>query len=346
MKSKVVARDLGLGESYREWLSELEAGGPPPQRVVLPDEWRTRELLASLRVDQVDAVELLAARPDRERHPQLWWLLERCHHRLVRSFGDDAPLDHWPALPEALGPAGRCLYAYVFLAALEQTRTWHRRHGVPDAVSWETLSAVGLSIAAYRRDHGHTGFVPSGWLALHLRGGVYTIGRLQYTPFLLCTEPGGPRFWYDDATLAKLGAGFQPGDPSLGIHIPGGGPLTPESCDQSIATARGAFASYFNGPQCRVAVCTSWLLDEQLAEYLPAASNLVRFQRRFTMVPGAAVADADVRANVFGVYDADTALRTPRTSLERAVVEHLSRGRHWRMRTGWLDISGNDSAAN
>jgi hypothetical protein len=28
-----------------------------------------------------------------------------------------------------------------------------------------------------------------------------------------------------------------------------------------------------------------------------------------------------------------------RTTLERAVVEHLCRGRHWRMRTGWLQLA-------
>jgi hypothetical protein len=94
-----------------------------------------------------------------------------------------------------------------------------------------------------------------------------------------------------------------------------------------------------DGPP-RIATCTSWILDEQLAEYLPTDSNILSFQRRFTIVPGARDNDEAVLHFVFGSERPKELNALPqRTTLERAVVEHLRRGRHWRMRTGWLQLA-------
>ena len=61
--------------------------------------------------------------------------------------------------------------------------------------------------------------------------------------------------------------------------------MTAEACDASFAWAPRFFARHFPEDDYRVATCGSWLLDEQLAEYLPETSNIVQFQRRFRLVP-------------------------------------------------------------
>jgi hypothetical protein len=85
------------------------------------------------------------------------------------------------------------------------------------------------------------------------------------------------------------------------------------------------------------------MLDEQLVEYLPSDSNILAFQRRFTLVPGARDNDDWIFRVVFGAgppKDVQGLDALPQhTTLERGVVEHLRQGRHWRMRTGWLPLT-------
>jgi hypothetical protein len=95
----------------------------------------------------------------------------------------------------------------------------------------------------------------------------------------------------------------------------------------------------FPGEPLHIATCTSWLLDDQLAEYLPTESNILAFQRRFTLVPGAREEDEAILHYVFGAGRSKNIEELPQSStLERAVVGHLRDGRHWHMRTGWLSI--------
>jgi hypothetical protein len=213
---------------------------------------------------------------------------------------DGAGPIEWPA-------RGDFLHVWAFLAALPDARRRHAERAVPDDVSWATLADLGIALAEHRRRHGRPGFDHAWWLARHWRGRLYRLGRLQFE-------------LYDDA---------------LGIHIPRGAPLDPEACDASFATARAFFARHLPEQPAAVARCTSWLLDPQLAEYLPPDSNIVRFQRRFELDDEVEPGDDDIRMFVFG---AAAASPPQRTALERAIVAHLRAGRHWHTRSGWVMI--------
>ena len=67
---------------------------------------------------------------------------------------------------------------------------------------------------------------------------------------------------------------------------------------------------------------------------LPADSNIVRFQRRFELTSEGEDGDADVLRFVFHTADPDVEKLTPRTTLERALLERMHAGRHWRVPTG------------
>jgi GNAT domain-containint protein len=150
----------------------------------------------------------------------------------------------------------------------------------------------------------------------------------------------GPLFWYDEETAAQLGPGHKNGAAALSLHIPALDPLTPEACSESLRRMQTAFNRMQPSGPPRIATCTSWMLDEQLAEYLPADSNILAFQRRFTLVPGARDNDDWILGVVFGAERSKDLNALPqRTTLERAVVNHLRQGRHWRMRTGWLPLA-------
>ena len=82
------------------------------------------------------------------------------------------------------------------------------------------------------------------------------------------------------------------------------------------------------------------MLDDQLADWLAPESNILRFQRRFELVPGSIVNDEGILRVMFRVPDPLGQLDSlpQRTRLERAVVSHLKAGGHWRSRSGWVDL--------
>lgn len=331
-----VGRRLGIDDEA--WLQELADTGPPPGGLILPAGDEMSATLEQLQVAASDAATLREAAPDPDRTPELWWLLERCAHRVIQHVGRwDEVSGPWPSPTASLGPAAPCFWVYVYVAGLTHIRRWHQERGIPDDVSWATLGDLGRHVARYRRRHGVPGLDSAGWLSLHFSGGIYALGRLQFNLFRLRTGLAGPRFWYEPGDARAAEPGFRTGDPVLGVHIPESGPLDPDGCEASLRRARSFFPRYFPEHAFRVAVCTSWLLDDQLAEYLPAASNIIRFQNRFHLVPGSADGDHDVFWFVYHRPPDVIETLEPRSTLERAIVSHVRSGNHWRVRTGWLE---------
>lgn len=338
LDARTVTRRLGLDDRHRERLVELELVGPALEALILPSPGEARRLLAHLGLPGSDAESVAASLPTSTEDPELWWLLERCHHELVRDLGGFEPLPPWPTLPGSLGARGRLFYVNVFLATLPATRRWHQERGIPDGVSWETLADLGNQVNIHRWMYGKCGLETHAWLTRHFRGAIYRLGRLQFDRSRIPPGLGGPLFWNHTSALQQGGPGFGPGDHALGVHIPRGAPLAPAACDDSVEWARTFFRRHFPSESCRLAICTSWLLDDQLAEYLPDDSNIVRFQRRFEMIAGAADGDSDVMRFIFGRVAPALDELPQNTALQRAIVRHLRSGRHWRTRTGWLEL--------
>jgi hypothetical protein len=176
-------------------------------------------------------------------------------------------------------------------------------------------------------------------LPLTFRGAVYELGRLTFNRGTV------------ELDIASAPHGVHPprrGDVQLNTHIPERGPLDPTACDESFARAREFFPRHFPDEPVACFMCHSWLMDDQLANYLPADSNIVRFQRHFHLLPDepgahASVADGDILELVFHrahggpEIPANLLDELPRdTTLQRAYVAHLRADGHWRTRTGWF----------
>lgn len=325
-----IREQLGLGEETAPWLDELDALGAPPDGVRLPAGEEAVALLARLGLPADYAAEAAAALPRPRRDPALWWLLERCCHVLLRDMGNYDHMHPWPSLPSETGAPGRYCYAAAFLATLPAVRQWQQERHIPDEIAWATLADLGQHMGIYRRINGVGGLSAQNWLTLHFRGAIFRLGRLQFNR---------ARVRFDADLLAQAGAPFAPGDYALGVHIPeDGGPLTPEACAASYRAAPEFYGRYFPEEPYRYATCGSWLLDEQLAEYLPSTSNIVQFQRRFHLLPGGRPCDNEIVHFVFRRNLTDPADLPQRTTLERAIVSHLQAGRHWLARRGWLEL--------
>ena len=112
-----------------------------------------------------------------------------------------------------------------------------------------------------------------------------------------------------------------------------------EECDDSLGRARAFHAAHFPEESYDVGICESWLMDDQLLAYLPAASNIARFQSRFTLGdPWSRLADEDVIRFAFGHLPASLDDLPQDTTLGRAIVSHLRDGGHWYFRRGWLEL--------
>lgn len=341
---------LGLRGGGARWAEGLDVLGPPAFDVALPSVGAARELLLDrLQVAPDDAADVLSSLPSPDRTPEWWWLLERSVHRLTSSMGDSShPHYPWPDWvgSGAVSLSRRCFMPHVFLATLPHTREWHRALGIPDDVSWASLVDLGRHMAIHRRSYGAAGVDAAWWLSLCLRGEAFDLGRLQFTHFRLGESDDTPA-WYPWTEAESLGEGFRRGDACVAVHIPESGPMTPAACDESFGQAADFFVRYFPvaGQRRRLATCWSWLLDDQLSDWLPEESNIMRFQHRFELVPGW-LRSENALTFVFrrplpstGVTREFLDSLPARTTLERAIVSHLRAGGEWRSRSGWVDLS-------
>ncbi|MGH2531169.1 MAG: acyltransferase domain-containing protein [Thermomicrobiales bacterium] len=316
-------------ERTKTWVEHLERIGPPACEIVLPPADEVPPVLVKLAIPHEEIDGIVAMMPDREGSPEVWWLLERCAHALIRTMGevDDSPA--FPALPEAMGIVPRYFYVFVFLATLPHVRAYHRAREIPDDVSWLTLADLGRNMAVHRGRYGTGGLHVPFWLMLHFGGTIYDLGRLQFERAKLGKRTG--------QAIQAAGLPFGPGAPALSVHIPEfSGPLSPRACDASFARATDFFARHFPEERYQIAVCHSWLLDEQLADYLPEETNIIRFQRRFRAAYRPPDNDDDIMAFVFGRTTSALDELPQRTTLERAIVAHRKAGHHWRGGAGWL----------
>jgi hypothetical protein len=286
--------------------------------VELPDDAEVRQLLSRLRVPEPVFDEILAARP--VTGSPAWLRLQEMHRELVTEV---KPLC-WAPVPDDAAPTEWWLALWSFVATMPHALALDAARGVPEELTWHTLSDLGNHVAS-RQMQGRPGFDPF-WFSYHLRGRIYRMGRLQFNVGR-ATIDSGPD------------APFTPGDPVLGIHVPMAGPLSPEAVDDALARGRAFFPRHVSRRHVPIGTCRSWLLDPQLAEFLPDDSNIVRFQRRFALVDGWSMpGDNAVLHYVFGLPHTDPADLVPNSTLQRAIRDRLLQGRHFVIRRGWLRL--------
>ena len=323
-----------------ELIGHLESIRRPDFDVRLPAVEDLPQVLLDLAVPHEDIDGLVAQLPSPERDPRTWRLLEYVTHAVVRPMGaiEDAP--PFQELAPSMGILRRYFYVYVFLAALPHVQDFHRGRGIPEDVSRSTLADLGRCMADHHYWYGVGGLdaMLASWLRLHFSGAIYQLGRLQFQRARLGNRTG--------QGVSASGLPYGPGDHTLEVHIPAWyGPLTPDACERSLAAAREFFPRFFPAEECHVATCHSWLLDSQLAEYLPADSNIVRFQRRFRLAHESAADDADTLRFVFGRIGTPLDQLPRETRLQRAILDHLKAGRHWHGGGGWFALDGERHAS-
>ena len=91
----------------------------------------------------------------------------------------------------------------------------------------------------------------------------------------LCPEP---------VTLRGYEKVLKTGDDVLSVHIPADGKMSPELVDDALRQAEEFFAQHYPETQFSAYVCSSWLLNTDMEEFLSPESNIIKFRNRFRVV--------------------------------------------------------------
>lgn len=304
----------------------ISAPPPIPTGVELADE------LSALTVPYPAVPELLQL-AERLTDEQRATLL-RGRDFLAGEFGNLGYLNlgKQVPIPRDGSAFGRLGYVLMFVSALPAVRDFHREHGIDPAQSRLILSDLGRHASVYQTRYGAAGFDKPDWLELHFTGKIYQLGRLQYQRALANESVA--------AAASAAGTPLEPGQPILSLHIPRyQGPLAAAAVDESITMAHEFFATHFPGERYPVAICSSWLLDPQLAEHLGAQANIPQFAARFQLVGEPTNDPTSALEFTFDQPDLPLAELPQRSSLERAVVQVLQSGGSWHSATGWFPLA-------
>jgi len=318
-----------LAQQDRSWLEAIPVAESLPP---VPQGTELLEILGDLAVPGPDLDEAIRLRTRIDDH-ELRYVLDRVLTTLVAGIGASVGPDRLPDLSRCDDPLAQYLYVYAYAACFPLTRQWHRDREIPDEVGRRTLADLGRQMTHQRRRHGRGGLlINTEWLAHHFQGRLFQLGRLQFELAGLGRTTS--------SEIRAAGTDLAPGSPTLLVHIPDYcGPMDPASVSKSFEAARLFFGMHFPEHQPATLACYSWLLDPQLADYLPPDSNIIRFQRLFTINQRRAkptADDADTFEFVFGRRDVEARDGLPRdSSLQRALIDHVDNGGHWYGGVGW-----------
>lgn len=122
-------------------------------------------------------------------------------------------------------------------------------------------------------------------------------------------------------------------DPCLGVHIAATGPMGFEECGESFRRAKAFFPKHFPERTFKAFTCSSWLLDAQFQDYLKPDSNIVQWLREWYLYPYRNASDSQHIQRVFDEkFDRVNLDANPqKSSVQRAIVEHMKRGKDWIM---------------
>lgn len=175
--------------------------------------------------------------------------------------------------------------------------------GIPMRIFTDTMKFCTRFLAEYYKTHGCYRFVWGWWFPRQLSLREYRIGALEYE-------------WTDENFI--------------GVHIPSDADLTPASVEQSLAQFKSFCRQYEPEWERLEMQCESWMLSPALRHVLRDGSNILSFQKRFTITETDEESMA-VLDWVFPGYDKVSEALPETTSLQRNMKKYLLAGNN----IGW-----------
>lgn len=129
---------------------------------------------------------------------------------------------------------------------------------IPDIVFTDTMKCFPRFLRECQKKNGRMFFDRGWWTYRQISMTLFRIGTLEY----------------------ELGKSE---DKSVAIHIPSDADLSPEAVRDSLERADSFFRTFYPGYSYDRYTCDSWLMAPALKNLLPENSNILAFQKLFTV---------------------------------------------------------------
>jgi hypothetical protein len=222
-----------------------------------------------------------------------------------RHFYDDY-ISFFEKEEKLQGHRSRLLYLFIRFAV--DLYEEYKNREIDDSVYYDTFSDIHIWCMDCKRQFGEYGLQEYRWFKEHLRLRLFRLGRLQFHPYTMKSD------------IAVAGKRIYENQIVLNVHIPAGEPLTADKVEASFERAR----RFFRGVE-PVFVCHSWMLEPKLGHILKADSNILQFQRHFTVYK----LDPDSRQaeeRIFQKVCSDYSEYPESTELQRSAKSYLLAG--------------------
>lgn len=176
-----------------------------------------------------------------------------------------------------------------------------------EKIFFETAKDIYTWAKDCKRKYGYWGIDEVKWVSNIIDLNLFRIGRLEFRIHYLSKDYEVNNRLISSNT--KL----------ISIHIPSGGKLVLSECLKAIEEAYLFFDKKYS-----IMFCNSWLLDEKLSLFLNDDSNIIKFQKLFTIVDKKD--DDSCERFVFGECIEDKNKYIENTSLQRKLKKYLLEG--------------------
>lgn len=202
---------------------------------------------------------------------------------------------------------------FVFLAC-----TFQRMHkdyeaaGLSEELYWDTVSDLKSKALECKQLYDIWGTGTGAWYANFFRLKIFRLGRLQFekAPFR-----GKEPVTVDGVTV-------QPGQSVYNVHIPSGGSISPEACEDSFQRAKAFFKE-----EPLILHCGSWLMYNENPKIFPSAKNVLAFREQFQIYESRPKPEGEDLWRIFGKdFDGDVTSLPQNTSMQKETAAWLSAG--------------------
>ncbi len=168
-------------------------------------------------------------------------------------------------------PMMKLALVYAFLPVVYNK---YQEKKISDEIFYDTMSDIKIWIDDHKARTNEDGLYELNWILHHMNMAIFKIGRLQYQKCI----------WYFKPAKTRNGVKLNFGDKILNMHIPRGEKLIYEDCVKSVDMAQEFFKEYFPDFPNNKFMCFSWLLYPGNKNFMPADSNILKFQSMYEIL--------------------------------------------------------------
>ncbi len=211
------------------------------------------------------------------------------------------------------------LYMIRLLPILQEL---YKKEGLDDDMFFGFVKNIQASQGGGKEFYGLS---TAWWFMDFYKLKLFTIGRLQY------------RYRRIKEDTPWCGRVLKANTYYIDVHIPGGGPLLPELCQDSYDRAAAYFRRRYQLDEV-IFGCYSWLLSPDLDDILPPTSNILAFGHQYTLAEAVPDTEYSHLTFAFGVRGVPEDLNAlpEKTSLHRVLKPWLLKGNILRLGKGYF----------